>query len=386
MRINIKKVFNTIYLLTLTSAVLLLHSCGLGSLMFHATNINLTKEELANRLDSVRIVNVVDLRSTADFSIIGQYPSGINNKIVPVKIDRPLNEYLMESFNTLIVKDFEQTSYIPVTVFVKEFETSEIVDYGGYLNYHRYSYTFQYPGKSNKSESVLITDALTFDGSSLKQKIQKVTKDGIRSAASEFIQKFKNPNYNQKNHRDTLNYQTAINNNYKDNILFDNINSNRNQIINSKSGAYFAYFSGNKIDPGGRILYLNMSNYDNSKFEFGYGAGITFFNVKMNEDNRAAVFFALHAPFIIRYNFNEVSSGFFANCCLTLDAGSERHSYFDNREVNFFFGPTIEESLGVYLSKNFSLTLGSYQLAFLNSKLLPNDIGFVLSLSITGDY
>ena len=375
----------TINILVVVIISILLKSCGVDSITIQGTNFILSKEEKARRLDSIRIVKVIDDRPSSGY-VIGHYPAGMNNRNVPVIIDKQLDNYLKNSFNSLIVKDTTQKSYIPVTVYINQFETAVGGDFWGFYDYHKYSYLFEYPNKSNHIEKLQIIDSLTIGGHSLAEKLQKLTKDGIRSAARNFIDSYNYKNDNLSIPNIESNTKSSISGNDTKSIQIDSIDFTKSRKFDSKSGGYFGCYRGNNVDNGFRVMYLKIVRKDSSKFEIGTGIGFTFFKVKPSKDINSGTFYAIHSPIMFRYNFSDNANGFFIGGCLSIEGGTESIGYGNNQDLQFFFGPTVEESVGIYLFKAVSLTFGTYQLAHFGSKVLPYDLGLVFSIGITGIY
>lgn len=164
----------------------------------------------------------------------------------------------------------------------------------------------------------------------------------------------------------------------KDSIDFKKINP-----VETKSGVLFKYYAGQNIDKGFMFSYLLLSNAKGSKWEFGSGYGAMYFKAKPKENLSSGYIFGLTAPLIIRYNFSDELDGFFLNGNLHLLAGTESEN---GSKTSFFFGPILEESIGVYIGKSISLTAGVYQFGLLGSKVLSSDFGFIFNISVTGKY
>ena len=365
---------------------LILCSCGSNYIIYKTAPVRQLKEDSIKYLDNVKIVNVVDQRSVKD-SVIGIAVKGMFDNEVPLIIDKPLPIYLKESFNSLINNNTTNSlGDLPVTVYVKEFYSGvQDLTFGKNL-FSKYSYIFEYPVGKNKIRQVSIIDSIGMIVSSFANyRITKIINTGLRKTSKAFMSDYSEKVTDSLLLADNLN---SINEGSPDNpkiIETKNIDMKEKSNILTKAGVQFCYYKGNRINPGIRAEYLRMSKRDSSRIELGIGYGVTYYNVLSTDKYSKGSFTSFSSGINMRYNVTKESNFLFVGGTLFLDAGIET-TKSSNPDLHFFFGPTINEFIGLYLIKEVAVTAGLYQLYHLGSIFLKSDIGFNFSLSITGAY
>lgn len=346
----------------------LLFSCKSESYVLNGSKFSTNKADKKYRIDSVKVVKVVDNRKTKD-SIIGIADMDRNL----LTIDRPLVDYLKLGFNTLICKDSNQKSYIPVTVYVDEFFSDRFAAYWKQAVNHKFSYLFEYPLGSEIKKLRIIDSLLLFDDPSVAQQFGLMNR-GIRESARFFTAKIINDKL-----LDSVNENTTEPLTKKNDI--DSINLVPSKIFEFKNGFLGNYYLGQKTQFGFLLSYLMMFHPPNSRSEVGYGYSFQYHKIKY-DDNEGSLY-GFNTPLVYRYNLSDDINGMFLGGGLSLIFGTEKAGYLD---YGFFVGGRIEETIGYYLTRQIALNAGFYQTGLFGSKLLPTDIGFVFSLSITTDY
>jgi hypothetical protein len=238
---------------------------------------------------------------------------------------------------------------------------------------NKFSYLFEYPYNSD-IKKIRIQDSIyrCDEPSVLEQK--SLINAGIRETARLFTYSI---NQNAKN--DTI-IKSTNDTIYKKNDI-DSINLIPARVLDYKNGVLFNYYFGQKTNFGFLLSYLEMFHRPKNKGELGYGYAFQYNKIKNNDIEGSMYGFLSNA--ILRYNFSEELNGIFLDGGITFIFGREEAGI---NNYNFFIGGRIEESIGYYLSRNIAFNVGLYQIGLWGSKLLPTDIGFVFSLSITSDY
>jgi hypothetical protein len=144
----------------------------------------------------------------------------------------------------------------------------------------------------------------------------------------------------------------------------------------------FLYAQGAKITTGFRISYCMLSQNKDSQVPWGLGMGLTFYDIENKEDDIRGNFVSFAGRLVGKYYLSSAATSVFLGGNLALSGGSEQIDYGNHQETKFFFGPTLEETLGCTLNQKISFEFGFFQLVHFGSKVLPSDVGFVVGLSI----
>ena len=84
----------------------------------------------------------------------------------------------------------------------------------------------------------------------------------------------------------------------------------------------------------------------------------------------------------LRYFLTSDKKGLYLSGGLRLAFGNEKINYGSNEETHFFFGPTLEEAIGVSINNKVLMELGAFQLKFWGSDLLPDDVGYSFGMYV----
>jgi len=354
--------------IVLITLIHFLYSCASESNIFDGSIFYLSKQDSLFLVDSFKVVKVIDNRIHQD-SIIGE--ADYDKK--PLIINRPLKDYLKMSLNSLICKDTNQTEKIPITVYIDDFYLGRESSFFDKCVYNKYSYLFEYPYK-DQIRRVRIFDSVALCGAPEMYKQRIFIKDGLRYIARLFL-------YNHFNNypNDTINKEEIKSeDNRKDIDTMDLIKLLK---VDSKSCARINIYRGFKIDYGIQISYLNFFSRPGIKFEFGLGYAIQYSKVTNGDILGTSI--DLSIPFYYRFNFSEQKNEFYVELSYSISGETENRK---NNFNGFYLGTRLQESIGYNIADYFTISLGLYQEGHINTNLLPYDIGFALSLSLSDLY
>ena len=153
-------------------------------------------------------------------------------------------------------------------------------------------------------------------------------------------------------------------------------------------GAGMSYYTGSKIT-GGMQIEFRMS-WQKPDWEYGYSVG--FLYVNFITSSYEGSLWALNMPWNMKYMLKDDIISPYLGGTIKLIAGRSdengktQPNYFDNSGNvgnNYFWGPTFEESIGLSIDRSLFIEGGIYEMFLFGTNILPDDIGFRLSLHFT---
>lgn len=375
-------------------AVVMLKSCATNTNVIHLSNFTHTKKSDSLKLEKVQIVKVIDDRLYPN-TIIGYIRNKDKDSIDQIIIDKPLAQYLKENFNTLISKDYLPDIFIPVTVHINEFYSSLEKSMALDNVYHKYSYSFEYPNDSNRTNKIQILDSLYRDTESPIIDLESLIYIDLLKTSISFIDYYNNNKSNRfsriaEPYTNTMKYYTEKDKTEGNYVLAntsikDTLDLTNSDSTTKKKGGYFSYYQGYRVKHGIGLNYVEMHKWGGTNLESGIGLGLKIFDLKPKDSSTERKFILVGGESKMRYNFSENINGLFFDICSSLIIGFEFHPN-NNNQINLCAGLALEESIGVYFIKPISISIGTYQKLILGSKIMPNDYGLVLSFCITSAY
>ena len=319
-----------------------------------------------------------------DFQTIQSYDgvSTYNFKI-------PIANYVREYLNKSLLSDSLRSSPKIVNVFIDQLRFEQ-------ENSFKYSIRFSNP--INNDSSILLRVASKF----IQPKKSTIDVSEIfENALSECLDTFfvRNESIDERKVVIQYNYlnQKSDNITTEDSlVLNDSILNETSKIsstiyevkidkvfekkINTQSMS-FIYNTGENIESGFQLAY-NRRISSNNLFYYGYGVGLLFYQINNLSDGFKGFLISAAFPLSIEYYFSESESRPYIGVSLRLSSGNEKIDYGGIEKSYFFFGPTFEPFIGFKLSNSISIDAGPYFLAFLGSKMLPNDFGTRINFNI----
>ncbi len=361
--------------------------CGGSSMTFTPDFAHPELRSAGLKRDNVRIVKVNDARPHASNNI-GTARVGMFNQEVPYVMNGAVAEVVKTMLDTLLVGKHDQERFIPLTVSLNMFEVGEKTKGFGEEGWFACNLTFQYPASADSigRQAVFVTQT-DHSAVDVTNSIEPLIYKGMVECARQFAQGTldKNPNLLTVS-RDSVEVVHA-----RDSVRVAARVPTRSlrssQVVVPPSNSVktnelaFHYSQGDKITTGIRGKYNMLTEAEGSRLPWGLGIGLTYYDIENKQDLVHGTFVSFGASIMVRYYFSENPTSPYIAGDLMLVGGSERNGTAGAEETTFFFGPTVEEVLGLSLNRRVSLEAGSFQLAHFGSTLLPSDVGFTVGIS-----
>jgi hypothetical protein len=343
------------------------------STILNGSNYTIREEDKKFRLDSFKVVNVIDNRKVKD-SVIG-YLDYSNSSII---LNRALPDYLKMMFNVLISSDSTQKSFTPVTVYVDDFHSQKLgLTKWDETIYSKFSYWFEYPYKSEIKKTKVV-DSIVIKANTIREQKSLII-DGIREAAGLFTWNIK-----QMLNLDSTKIATSDTTIITKNI--DTLDIRHYRDVYSKVGAFFNYNFGLKTDVSFSLSYIHFFQFPKLFRESYSSFG---FQYEMLDDQKNIMeLYSFIFPSINRYvllgssDSNSLYRAYFDGV-FTFVLGAEKSRFSSEK---FFFGFRLEEKIGFVISKNVTIEAGLFQQVYLLSKYLPFNAGLIFSVCLTDNY
>ncbi len=365
--------------------------CGSSSVVFNPDFKNADLHVSGLKQDSVRILSVTDQRAKPTTQI-GTARTGMMNREVPYLVKGNLANVVQEFLDTLIVARHDEDRFFPIRVSIEQFEVGEKHGLFGETGFFNCHLRFLFPVTP---DSIGVQDVVTKQSAEsmvdVTDNIEPLIYKGMAAAAREFV----GGTLNTAHRFVTVEKDSAEKALPRDtSVVVRRLQpvataqkpvSGADSNSTSSAGATIQVFAGNKIKTGVRISYSQLRNTAGSDFRWGMSFGLTIDDIDNRSDFSHQYLGTLITGggtlmgryYLSRNNVAPYVAGRFGLIfgSETIDSGSESKS-------SFFFGPVIEEAVGIALGKSFSIELGSYQIALMGSNMLPADIGLGLGLNI----
>lgn len=308
---------------------------------------------------------------------IGTAQVGLFNKKVPYNLDEPVSEFVKKSVTKLLAEQ-EDSVFLPIKIIINKFliyeETGAFSEKGNFESELVFIYPF------NKDSFVTVNTFCNEQSSGLDvtNGLENLIYKGISTCTNMFLSKYTD-NLSQyfvnsdsdsvfKSTMDTLLAQNSVDS--------DSVNQTK---YNSDTNIGASYSSGKNVKYGIQLLYQNYDSL-NSNISGGFGYAFTFYKVENKSKYLEGSFVNFNYRYSLRYFLDRTKNGLYLLGGLKLSFGTENIDYGIKKETNFFFGPTLEEAIGISINNSVFLEFGSYQLKFFGSDLLPDDIGYLAGI------
>ncbi len=348
----------------------LLFSCASNLKMFDGSKYHNIKNDDLYKIDSLKIIQVIDNRVKKD-SIIGES----DYSKTPLIIDRNLTQYLKSAFNSLLCKNPDETAFVPVTVTVNEFYSGRKSSFVAECAYFNSSFLFEYPFGGNIKKISIIDSNVHCNKPDFDQQGVFI-RNGIRQAARFFRY------YYLINKRDTNKIKDSLSDSMKISKNIDTFNIKNYRKIFRKSGIMFNYYNGLNIHNGYLLTMFSMVKGQGRQSEYGFGLGYQYADIIKSKT--VGSFMGMELPWWYRYDLPKISDGlFFLNLSLAISVGTEKTNKIYQ---GVYFGGRLQESIGYKWSDYSTLSFGLYQSGHFKTRLFKTDFGIFLSLDFTSKY
>ncbi len=364
-----------------------LMGCGTSSIV---VNPDFSRPALAGKSlkrEDIRIVEVTDGRKPMSKNI-GTVHTGMLNQKTPYILTGSLPDNVKTMLDTLLVVHREQERIFPVKVSVDMFEVGENIGIFSEEGYFACNLQFTYPLSADSMGRRSIFAKQTTSGMDVTDALEPLIYKGIEDCARQFVE----GTYDKLQNRVALTADSIKSLAAKDSIQITTAKETKNNKPQpavsethkkvKKDELSFQYCQGDKIATGIRGSYLMLSRTDSSQLLWGLGISLTYFDIVNKQDFYKGTFVNFGGRLAARYLFSLSPTSAYIGGNLGLAGGTEKLTSGSSAQSNFFFGPSIEEVLGVSIGGKVCLEVGAFQLAHFGSKLLPSDIGFIVGMSI----
>jgi hypothetical protein len=301
----------------------------------------------------------------------------------------PISGYVQQYLNKSLLKDSIKSNPNLVNVFIDQLRFEQD---------NSLKYSIRFATSINKDSSILLRVASKFIQTP-KSKID--ASEILDNALSECLDTFfvrnkdagqrkvviKNDYISQKPKNITKKDSSALDSSFLDDTskISSTISEVKIEKIFEKKidtqSIGLVYNTGENIESGFQLAY-NRKISSNNLFYYGYGIGLLFYRINNLSDGFKGFLISAVFPLSVEYYLSESEYRPYVGISLKLSSGNEKIDYGGFDKTYFFFGPVFEPYIGLKLSNSISIDAGPYFLAFLGSKMLPNDFGARINLNI----
>lgn len=379
---------NILYLAAVLAVPIVVAGCGSASV---AIDPNFHHEELRGKnlaREYVRIMKVTDGRSPAGPKI-GDVHTGMMNKRTPYLLNGSLADIVKTMLDTLLALPGNRERIFPVMVSIDMFEVGENIGLFSEEGYFACNLRFSYPVTGDSLTHRSFFSQQTTSGMDVTNALEPLIYRGVADCAHQFVEEVV----------DRLDAPTlllpdsvsvlAVHDSLRAMAVREDEQRRVSEVPTGtgprksrQEGAGFQYCQGAKIATGVRGSYLMLSQKEASPWLLGLGISITYLDIVNKQDMISGSFINFGGRLVARHLFSDAPTSAYIGGNLGLAGGTEQIKGGVSDEKNFFFGPTVEEVVGVSFGGALSLEFGAFQLAHFGSKALPSDIGFIVGISV----
>jgi len=363
-------------------SVVFLSFYGCGGPVIVIPNYN--NAEFSKKLDSLknspRVIKVVDKRG-AKSTYAGTAQVGLFNALEPYYLDEPVSMFVESAVNKMISNNELNSKYVPVNIAVEQFKVYERESSFSEKGYFDCKLKFRYNLTRDSVVSIVTVGHQVTSGLDVTNSLEGLIYKGVSDCTQQFCKFFKNniPIDSLKEGMPVEIITSDDTNNTKISYVPETLKQ-KDRISTNYFG--IEYIQGNKIPSGVNILYQQFYNLSGQQLAGGFGMSFSYYNVSNSNLYMDGAFLGITARYSLRYFWTNAKSGFYFAFGLRLIGGNEKIDYGNgNSQTNYFFGPTIEESVGFSISKKFMIEAGLYEIKLWGSQLLPDDIGIAAGIN-----
>ncbi len=378
---------STLGVVAAVTLMAILTGCGVSSITI---NPNFSHQGLQQRdlkRDDVQIVKVTDGRKSQ--ANIGIAQTGMMNQKTPYHLKGSLAEAVKTMLDTLISGKKVSERVFPIHVSIDMFEVGENTKMFSEEGYFACNLRFMYPVTPDSMAERAIFTKQTTSGMDVTDGLEPLIYKGVADCVRQFV----NGTFDKLHDLVTLpvdsatvfavkNPTVAAGKQSGDKVATQHVTTATSNRV-KQNEISFQYCQGDKIGTGVRGSYSMLSRSETSQFPWGLGISLTFYDVKNKKDGFEGSFINFGGRLAGKYYFSDAPTTAYLGGSLGLAGGTERIRYGTREESTFFFGPNVEEVVGITLGRKVSLEAGAFQLAHFGSKLLPDDVGFIVGISFT---
>ncbi|MGA8264833.1 MAG: hypothetical protein WB779_10360 [Ignavibacteriaceae bacterium] len=352
---------------------------------------NYKSEELnlkARKDVNAKVIMVIDDRKEkADNLGIAQV--GILNKKVPYNLDQPVSEFVRKSV-TQMLSTKEDSLFLPLKIVIHKFMVWERTDMFSETGHFYCDLSFIYPMERDSFDYVDTQADELSSSLDVTNGLEELMYEGISKTTESFLEKYREKS---STYLASAVDSTIFGNNIEpvsaDANITETIDTSSSQYNYRKVVAQYVvdeyvgptYSAGKNIKYGIQFLYQRFNKLG-SHAGGGFGYLFLYYNVENPSKFLKGSFVNFGYRYDLRYFLSPGNKGLYLSGGMRLAFGNEKINYGSREETHFFFGPTLEEALGVSINNRILLELGAFQLKFWGSDMLPDDVGYSFGMYI----
>lgn len=368
----------------IVSAVLV--GCGGSSVVISPDYGKIPSSALRLQRDQVEVLRVVDNRADTS-NQIGTAHVGMFNKEVPYLLSTSVSDFVWRIADSVMTKSAKSDVFTPVTIFIDTLQVGERTGFFSEEGYSQCNLRFSFPVRADSIAEVFTRSELTSGGMDVTNSLEDLVYAGVAECVATFVE----GTLDKTSERLLVSANsgavwaaqpTMVASTEKPRALEQGYAPLIEAPRLSISELGFFYYRGDKVKTGIRGSYQALIGNEAQSFFLGYALSLTYFDIENRQDNLVGRFLNFGGRLPLRYYTGTGSVTPFLGASVTFSGGTEKIDYGTSEESSFFFGPVLEEVIGISFDKKVSLEFGSFQLRYFGSKLLPSDIGFTGGISL----
>ncbi len=339
------------------------------------------KEITEHRINNatIKVSKVIDNR-TIDARTIGTARVGMFNKTVPYRIAIPVDNFVRNVYDSLFLPS-PQAPVIPVIVFIDTFEVKEAYSFFSERGEMQAKMIFGLPVSQ---DSLLYMHTRTLEtvssGIDVTDLLESLVYQGVVNCGLQLYDTLRASRYQFVSYGvDSIPSIPAVTRTSIPGQIVDL--GGRLPQAKEYSDIGLSYMSGGKIKFGVNFFYNMLKQKDSSNSMYGAGYGIAIRNIRNEDEHVEGTGISFGGCFVLRQLLSEANTSPYIGFQGTLNFGNETIDYGTHKKSSFYFGPLLYESFGVSINKKAFIEAGVYQILLIGSTMLPNDIGFGISIS-----
>lgn len=318
-----------------------------------------------------KVIKVIDNRKTEQ-TLAGTAQVGMFNKTVPYYLNEPVSQFVQKAVNKIIHDEKSTKEFSSIDIAIDSFKVYEKTNLFSENGYFDCKLRFYFPIADDSLYSIITSSHQVSSRLDATGSLEELIYQGLVDCVQKFYMTYKD--ISPKN---ILKGEKSSELNIAG-IRTIEVPDTSKDDANSFTIFGAQYLKGDKIKNGFQFTYQLYSPFKNPQFEDGFGYSVSYFDILNTEDLLKGTFFCFNGRYSFRYYTASSLNGIYFSGGLRLTFGNEKIDYgFGNTKSSFFFGPNIEEIVGISISKKVFLEAGLFQILYAGSKLLPSDFGYL---------
>lgn len=329
------------------------------------------KENIIRDSSNYKVTKVIDNRKTEP-TLAGTAQVGMFNKTVPYYLNEPVRQFVENAVNKIIYNKKATKEFASISIAIDSFKVYEKTNLFSENGYFDCKLRFYFTTADDSLYSIITSSHQVSNRLDATGSLEGLIYQGLVDCVQKFYKTYKDISPNNIVKREK---SSEINIAGVKTIEVPDTSENE---TNNFTIFGAQYLKGDKIKNGFQFTYQFYSPFKNPQFEDGFGYSFSYYDILNNDDLLKGSFFSFNGRYSFRYYTASSQNGIYFSGGLRLTFGNEKIDYgYSNTKSNFFFGPNIEEIVGISISKKVFLEAGLFQILYAGSKLLPSDFGYL---------